>query len=159
MKIAIQTLLACAIFLVFSVPLSPAAEARSMLNKVENCMGVIDYVQEQLETPKWRYVEEDVKTVQSGLSDYRKYLQYDLLGPAYLQKASGIEWGAKAYQKETDARVASIVKTNAEVFPGNKLRAVHASELYMCGGLILPEDARGPAYLKAVAVMERLSKQ
>lgn len=112
--------------------------ARPSINDMQTCQGLIDFVSLKLKNLPSKYNEEDVKTVQKGLSAYNKYIQNTFVSPSLLKFSQGNKDKAEALQKQVNTYKAKVVKSYENQYPYNKISDGFVKSLNECTQKAVP---------------------
>lgn len=150
----LKKLLVTAIFL-FTAQTSMAA----LINEMQACQGLIEFLDQKLDSAPSSYSKADIKTVRKGLEAYDQYIQQDIVSPGLLEFNGGDKGKAKDMQKQVDAYKESIVKQMNQRFPQDRLYEDHVIQLNNCTKQAVPAGDDLEALKDAFNAMVSLSQQ
>lgn len=142
--------------LLFIVPqLSMAA---GLINDMQSCQGLIDFVDNKLDSAPAKYAKEDVKKVRRGLKGYNQYIQREIVSPGLLQFNGGDQAKATGMQKQVDAYKQTLVKQFKVRYPQNRLFTDQAIAINNCAKKAVPTGQELEGLKEALNIMIELAK-
>jgi len=142
--------------LLFLIPqLSMAA---GLVNDMQGCQGVIQFVDKKLDTAPDRYGPKEVTTVRQGLQAYNDYIQSDIVTPGLLKFTSGDQAKATVLQNQVDTYIGTVVSQLNTRYPQNRLFTDHAILINNCAKKAVPSGQDLDALKQALQTMIELAK-
>jgi hypothetical protein len=131
----------------------------ALINEMQACQGLIEFLDQKLDSAPSSYSKADIKTVRKGLEAYDEYIQQEIVSPGLLEFNGGDKGKAKDMQKQVDAYKESIVKQMNQRFPQDQLFMDHAIQLNNCAKQAVPSGDDLEALKDALNTMITLSQQ
>ena len=147
------------ILLTFLMMFAKSSMAAGLINDMQSCQGLIDFVNTKLDTAPASYDAADVNTVRSGLDTYNRYIQQEIVTPGLLQFNGGNQAKAEQMQKQVDAYKQSLVKQYQKRYPQNRLFTDFAMSLNNCAKKAVPTGGDLEKLKQALHTIIKLSKQ
>ena len=132
--------------------------ASSLINEMQSCQGLLEFVDSKLEAMPSSYDKNDVKTVRKGLKSYNQYIQREIVAPGLLAFNGGDKTKANLMQKQVDTYKKTIVKQLNDRYPQNRLFTEQAVSINNCAKKAVPSGEELEALKKALTTMIELSK-
>jgi hypothetical protein len=132
--------------------------AAGLINDMQSCQGLIDFIDSKLDSAPAKYEKGDVKKVRKGLDGYNQYIQREIVEPGLLKFNGGDEAKAGAMQKQVDAYKQTLVKQYEARYPQNRLFTDHAVAVNNCAKKAVPSGQDLEALKVALNTMVELAK-
>lgn len=146
------------IVLGFLLMFTKASMAAGLINDMQSCQGLIDFVNTKLDSAPAHYDEADVKTVRTGLNAYNNYIQQEIVSPGLLKFNGGNQAKADQMQKQVDTYKHSLVKQYQKRYPQDRLFMDHAIALNNCTKKAVPSGQALEKLKKSMNTIVKLSK-
>lgn len=117
---------------------SQAALAAGLVNDMQSCQGLLEFIDKKLDTSSARYSRSDIKEVRQGLTAYDDYIQREIIAPSLLEFNGGDKGKANDMQKQVDAYKATLVGQYDARYPDNQLYMDHAIAVNECAKKAVP---------------------
>lgn len=141
------------------VSLAPQlAVAAPSINDMQSCQGLLDFMDNKLDSAAAKYGADDVKAVKAGLNGYNQYIQREIVSPGLLQFNGGDAGKSAQMQKQVDAYKASLVADLQKRFPANQLFADQVVALNNCTQKAVPSGQELAGLKQAFALLMKLTK-
>lgn len=139
---------ASAIMLAAGLAIPAQANNAQLVNQMQSCLAVIDFVDARLTPAPSHYPQTDVATVKRGLSGYKAHIQNNIVTPGLEAFAQGDKAKLEQYQtmfKQTqDGYIASLNKR----YPQKRIFTDQAIAINNCAKQTVPKDAKKLEALK-----------
>lgn len=112
--------------------------AAGLINEMQYCQALIDFVDNKLDLAPSNYAQEDVEKIRKGLGTYNQYIQRQIVSPGLLEFNGGDKGKANQMQKQVDAYKQSLVKKLEARYPKNRLFTDHAIAVNNCAKKAVP---------------------
>lgn len=113
-------------------------KAQRLINDMQTCQGLINFLEVKLKNSDDKYNSEDIKIVLNGLDIYDNYIQKEIITPRLLKFNQNDKKKADTMQKQVDTYKESIVKAYQKRFPQNQLYMDFAVSLNNCTQKAVP---------------------
>lgn len=133
--------------------------AAGLINDMQSCQGLIDFVNTKLDAAPASYDDADIKTVRSGLNAYNAYIQQEIVSPGLLKFNGGNQAKAEQMQKQVDTYKQSLVTQYQKRYPQNRLFTDFAMGLNNCAKKAVPAGGDLEKLKQALHTIIKLSKQ
>lgn len=133
--------------------------AAGLINKMQACQGMIDFLDIKLNSAPDKYSKEDIATIRKGLEAYDVYIQNEIVSPGLLEFNAGDKAKADAMQAQVDAYKASLVNGFKGRYPQDSLFMDYAISLNNCAKDAVPSGQALEELKAALAKIVKLSKQ
>lgn len=137
---------------------SPFSVAAGLINQMQSCQGLIDFLDAKLESAPAKYALSDVAKVRKGLAGYNQYIQNEIVTPGLLQFNGGDQTKANVMQQQVDAYKQTLVKQLQARYPQNRLFTDHAVAVNDCAKKAVPQGAALDDLRDALNIMVTLAK-
>ena len=132
--------------------------AAGLINEMQSCQALIDFVDIKLDSAPSNYDKDDVKKVRKGLGSYNQYIQREIVSPGLLEFNSGDEDKANQMQQQVDTYKTSLVKQLEARYPKNRLFTDHAIAINNCANKSVPSGGELEELKEALNLMVKLAK-
>lgn len=117
---------------------SPATFAGQLINEMQSCQGLLDFVSIKLDSGAAKYTPADVSAVRLGLKQYDDYIQSAIVTPGLIKFNNGDSAKATTMQIQVDAYKTSIVAGLSARYPENRLYTDQAIAINNCAMKAVP---------------------
>lgn len=117
---------------------SPTTFAGKMINEMQSCQGLLDFVSTRLDSAAAKYTPADVRAVRLGLEQYDDYIQSEIVTPGLIKFNKGDSVKATAMQKQVDVYKTTIVASLSARGPENRLYTDQAIAINDCAMKAVP---------------------
>lgn len=118
--------------------LSLPASAGRLINDMQGCQGLLDFLDTKLTSSAPHYKSSDLQTIRIGLKQYNEYIQKEIVTPGLLQFSKGDKTKAKAMQKQVDTYKLGLVEGLNARYPQNRLFTDYAIQVNNCAKKAVP---------------------
>ena len=132
--------------------------AAGLINDMQSCQGLINFINKKLDSAPSKYNNDDVYKVREGLTGYNQYIQREIVSPGLLQATGGDESKANEYQKKVDAYKESLVAQLDVRYPQNRLFSDHAVAINNCAQKAVPSGKELENLKEALNTMLKLAQ-
>ena len=132
--------------------------AASLINEMQSCQALIDFVDNKLDSAPSNYVKADVQKVRKGLRAYHQYIQNQIVSPGLLEFNGGDKDKANQMQTQVDAYKETLVKQLNVRYPETRLFTDHAVALNNCAKKSVPSGKDLDDLKEALNVMVKLAQ-
>ncbi len=140
------------------VTVSQSSMAVGLVNDMQLCQGVIEFVDNKLKKAPRYYDKADVKTVRQGLEAYNQYIQREIVAPRLLKFNGGDAEKTKQMQKQVDAYKSTVVNQLQSRYPQENLLTDHAISVNDCAKKAVPSGEDLDRLKDAVNTMVKLAQ-
>ncbi len=140
------------------VTVSQSSMAVGLVNDMQLCQGVIEFVDNKLKKAPGYYDKADVKTVRQGLEAYNQYIQREIVAPRLLKFNGGDAEKTKQMQKQVDAYKSTVVNQLQSRYPQENLLTDHAISVNDCAKKAVPSGKDLDRLKDAVNTMVKLAQ-
>ncbi|MEP0174955.1 MAG: hypothetical protein ABJH28_10685 [Paraglaciecola sp.] len=140
------------------VTVSQSSMAVGLVNDMQLCQGVIEFVDNKLKKAPGHYDKADVKTVRQGLEAYNQYIQREIVAPGLLKFNGGDAEKTKQMQKQVDAYKSTVVNQLQSRYPQENLLTDHAISVNDCAKQAVPSGKDLDRLKDAVNTMVKLAQ-
>ncbi|MEP2652148.1 MAG: hypothetical protein ABJH06_09135 [Paraglaciecola sp.] len=137
---------------------SHSTMAVGMVNDMQLCQGVIEFVDKKLKAAPAYYDKADVKTVRKGLEAYDQYIQGEIVAPKLLKFNGGDIEKARVMQKQVDAYKMTVVNQLNTRYPQPNLFTDHAISINDCAKKAVPSGKELDKLKDALNTMVKLAQ-
>lgn len=137
---------------------SQPSTAAGLINEMQGCQGVIDFLDKKLESAPSKYDDDDVTKVREGLDGYNQYIQREIVSPGLLQATGGDKSKADDYQRQVDSYKESLVTQLDARYPQNRLFSDHAVAINNCAKKAVPSGQELENLKEALNIMLKLAQ-
>lgn len=142
----------------FLILFSKSSIAAGLINDMQSCQGLIDFINTKLDSAPAHYDAANIKTVRTGLDAYNNYIQQEIVSPGLLKFNGGNQAKANQMQKQVDAYKQSLVKQYQKRYPQDRLFMDHALFLNNCSKKAVPSGQALEQLKQALHTIVELSK-
>jgi len=132
--------------------------AAGLVNEMQSCQGLLDFVEAKLDTVPETYPKGDVEKVRKGVKAYNKYIQNEIVTPGLLQATGGDKAKADEYQKQVDVYKGTLTKQFESRYPQKRLFSDHAIAINNCAKKAVPSGQDLEALKQALNIIVELAK-
>ncbi|MDT0595439.1 hypothetical protein [Glaciecola petra] len=118
---------------------SSFASAQSLINDMQSCQALIEFVEQRLSSPPASYDKTKVTNILEGLGAYNTHIQETIVTPGLLQFNQGDKAKAQNMQQQVDAYKKTLIANFAKRFPENRMYTDYAVSLNNCTKKAVPE--------------------
>ena len=137
---------------------SESSLAAGLINDMQYCQALIDFVDNKLDSAPSSYDQDDVEKARKGLETYNQYIQREIVSPGLLTFNGGDENKAQQMQKQVDTYKQTLVKQFEARYPQNRLFMDHAIEVNNCAKKSVPSGEELEELKDSLNLMVKLSK-
>jgi hypothetical protein len=137
---------------------SKSPMAAGLINDMQSCQALIDFVDNKLDSGPSNYNKGDVKKVRTGLESYNQYIQREIVSPGLLQFNNGDTTKANQMQKQIDTYKKTLVKQLEARYPQNRLFTDQAIAVNNCAKKAVPSGQELEELKEALNLMVKLAK-
>lgn len=137
---------------------SKSPMAAGLINDMQSCQALIDFVDNKLDSGPSNYDKGDVKKVRTGLESYNQYIQREIVSPGLLQFNNGDKAKANQMQKQIDTYKKTLVKQFEARYPQNRLFTDQAIAVNNCAKKAVPSGQELEELKEALNLMVKLAK-
>ncbi len=134
------------------------SQAAGLVNDMQSCQGLIDFIDTKLDSAPSHYSEEKVAKVREGLAGYSQYIQREIVTPGLLQATGGDQAKADAFQEQVNAYRSKLSKGYQARFPQERLFMDHAIAVNNCAKMAVPSGQELEALKDALNTMVELAR-
>jgi hypothetical protein len=132
--------------------------AAGLINEMQYCQALINFVDNKLDLAPSNYDQEDVKKIRKGLGTYNQYIQRQIVSPGLLQFNGGDKDKANQMQKQVDTYKQTLAKQLEARYPKNRLFMDHAIAVNNCAKKTVPSGGELAQLKEALNLMVKLAK-
>ncbi len=132
--------------------------AAGLINEMQSCQGLIQFINNKLDSAPASYGRQEINTVRKGLDGYNQYIQDEIVTPGLLQFTNGDHARAEAMQKQVDAYKQSVVQQLDARYPDNRLFTDYAVAVNDCAKQAVPAGQSLTDLKNALNTMIELAK-
>ena len=148
-----KILIVCLLLIVYKSSL-----AAGLINEMQSCQALIEFVDNKLDSPPSNYDKEDVKNVRKGLETYNQYIQRQIVSPGLLKFNAGDKAKANKMQKQVDTYKQTLVKQLEARYPKNRLFMDQAIAVNNCAKKAVPSGKELDELKESLKLMVKLAK-
>jgi len=137
---------------------SKSPMAAGLINDMQSCQALINFVDNKLDSVPSNYDKGDVKKVRTGLESYNQYIQREIVSPGLLQFNNGDKAKANQMQKQIDTYKKTLVKQLEARYPQNRLFTDQAIAVNNCAKKAVPSGQELEELKEALNLMVKLAK-
>lgn len=137
---------------------SKSPMAAGLINDMQSCQALINFVDNKLDSGPSNYDKGDVKKVRTGLESYNQYIQREIVSPGLLQFNNGDTTKANQMQKQIDTYKKTLVKQFEARYPQNRLFTDQAIAVNNCAKKAVPSGQELEELKEALNLMVKLAK-
>lgn len=126
-------------FLAVALLFSGFTSAQSLINDMQSCQALIEFVEQKLASPPAGYEKTKVMNIVEGLGAYDKYIQESIITPGLLQFNQGDKAKAQSMQQQVNAYKQTLSARLAKRYPENRMYSDYAISLNNCAKKAVPE--------------------
>ncbi len=115
-----------------------AAKAQSLINDMQACQGLLDFMQQKLAKAADQYPTQRINDIQVALKNYDDYIQENIITPGLLEFNAGNQAKTQAMQSQVDAYKYAITQGLVARDGGPDLSSNHAVSLNNCAKKAVP---------------------
>ena len=157
MNLELKTIKNCAIgTILLLTPL--LSSANSSINEMQSCQGLLDFIEEKLDSAPAKYPDADVSKIRDGLDGYNNYIQTEIITPGLLAFNSGDASKARGMQQQIDTYKKSLVNTFQSRYPENRIYTDQAVAVNNCAKKAVPSGQALKELTEALNTMVKLAK-
>jgi len=130
----------------------------SLINEMQTCQALIEFVDYKLNDAPDSYAKEDVKLVRKAIKAYDEYIQDEIVTPGLIQFNGGDKGKAKDMQKQIDAYKETLVKGFKQRYSAPGIKTDQAVAMNNCAKKAVPEGEDLELLKKAVPLMVKLAQ-
>lgn len=146
------------ILLMLALMVPQMSLAAGLINDMQSCQGLIDFIDTKLDSAPSHYSEDKVATVREGLAGYSRYIQSEIITPGLLQATGGDQAKADAFQEQVNAYRSKLSKGFQARFPQERLFMDHAIAVNNCAKMAVPSGQTLEALKDALNTMMELAR-
>jgi len=117
---------------------SQITHAQSLINDMQACQGLLDYMQQKLAKAPTQYETSRINAIQKALKSYDDYIQNTIITPGLLKFNGGNQTKAAAMQQQVDAYKHTITVSMIARDNSGQLTSNHAVSLNNCAKKAVP---------------------
>ncbi|KXJ53200.1 hypothetical protein [Neptuniibacter pectenicola] len=150
----------CSPILLTALTLSLAmpATAAPSVNDMQQCQGIIDFVEYKLDNAPEKYPQADIKAVRVGLEGYDNFIQQEIVSPGLLKFNGGDATKAEAMQQQVDAYKLTIVNNFKKRYKDTRFYTDFAVAINECGKKSVPSGQALEDLKVALNTLVKLAK-
>lgn len=137
---------------------SKSSMAAGLINDMQSCQALIEFVDNKLDSAPSNYPEGDVKKIREGLNTYNQYIQREIVSPGLLQFNGGDKTKANQMQEQVDTYKKSLVKQFEARYQQNRLFMDQAIAVNNCAKKAVPSGQELEELKEALNIMVKLAK-
>lgn len=132
--------------------------AAGLINEMQSCQALINFVDNKLTLPPSNYDQEDVQNIRKGLGTYNQYIQRQIVSPGLLKFNGADKDKANQMQKQVDTYKQTLVKQLEARYPQNRLFMDHIIAVNNCAKKAVPSGKELDELKEALNLMIKLAK-
>lgn len=115
-----------------------AVTANTLLNDMQACQGLLQFVDNKLESAPAKYPAADVKAIRKGLKQYNAFIQKDIITPGLLKFSAGDKAKSKLLQDQVNDYKKTVIKAYQSRYPQPRLFTDQAMAINNCAKKSVP---------------------
>lgn len=135
-----------------------AINAGSLINEMQGCQGLLQFVDSKLKAAPAKYSAKDVASVRKGLQQYNAFIQKEVVTPSLLQYNGGDKAKADLMQKQVNAYKDTVIKSYQSRYPQPRLFTDQAMAINNCTKKIVPKGQALEDLKVALQTMVKLAQ-
>lgn len=137
---------------------SHSSVAAGLINDMQSCQALINFIDTKLDVAPSSYDVSDVKKIKKGLKAYDQYIQREIVSPGLLQFNSGDKTKADQMQKQVNTYKDKLIKQLETRYPANRLFTDQAIAVNNCAKKSVPTGQELEHLKEALNMMIKLAK-
>lgn len=138
-KIKLISLPIKSLILAVTVLFSGFTSAQSLINDMQSCQALIEFVEQKLSSPPASYDEAKVTNILEGLGAYNTHIQETIVTPGLLKFNQGDKAKAQNMQLQVNTYKKSLIANFSSRYPENRMYTDYAVSLNNCTKKAVPE--------------------
>lgn len=137
---------------------SKSLMATSLINDMQACQALIEFVDNKLNAAPLVYDKEEVENVRKGLKSYNQFIQREIVSPGLLKFNGGDKEKAHQMQKQIDIYKNSLIKQLEMRYPQKRLLMDQVIAMNNCTKKSVPSNKALETLKESLNTMLKLAK-